>query len=238
MNEKINIHTKEGTNVIEILHGEAKKIDYANSISVTGDIKAPADFLDRRIDVMDNNEILVEIHDKERVIDMKYRQQFNDSIHISGRVFIFPDLLAFKINKKEGTFSKDAFISLIRFSRRYFVETDKASLILEELKKFSIEINKTFEDVNDQRGNKRLVAEQVVSNLSLPVFFRLNIPLFQGFDYIGFEVELFYDTTDGGDIVFWMESVELKELLDTESQLILEKQEKRLTDHNIAVIHV
>jgi hypothetical protein len=58
----------------------------------------------------------------------------------------------------------------------------------------------------------------------------MSIPLFKGQEPKRFRVEICFDTTEGS-VKFWLESVEMAELIDIESERLLKLQAQHCADY-------
>jgi hypothetical protein len=84
-------------------------------------------------------------------------------------------------------------------------------------------------DAADNRGNRFNSFDKKIT-ANIPEDFILNIPIFKGQDYKKFRVEIILDSTDGST-KFWMESVELEELIAIESERILKAELESCSDY-------
>lgn len=78
---------------------------------------------------------------------------------------------------------------LIKMNRSYLETTDRAMVLVSVLRNFKATVDKQVELSDDARGNKRALIGQIVDS-NIPEAFKLNLPIFKGFDPIEFEVEI------------------------------------------------
>jgi hypothetical protein len=104
----------------------------------------------------------------------------------------------------------------------WFASRDQAETLLESYMAFRAEVNANIGKTNDTRGNVENNYKKTVKT-GVPDSFVLNIPVFKGQDKRQFRVEIEIEATDAS-VRFWLVSVELHDLIQIESEQILQKQ--------------
>lgn len=102
--------------------------------------------------------------------------------------------LKFKINTGES-FTAFELADLIKMNRSFFESNDKAMNLVSELRNFKAKVDKDLENFDDQRGNKRFLVSQAVDS-NIPEAFKLNLPIFKGYDKVLFSVEIVINAND------------------------------------------
>jgi hypothetical protein len=95
-------------------------------------------------------------------------------------------------------------------NRSYFADQSEAMKLVAELRNFKAKVNKEMEKVSDNRGNAKIVLDQVVDT-NVPEGFTLNIPIIKDATSRLFKVEINIIPRDA-DMDCTLESVELREL--------------------------
>lgn len=98
-------------------------------------------------------------------------------------------------------------------NRIYFENKDKHSETLLAFQRIESSVNYSAKDGSDDRGNKeRQFVKNVTTNA--PMFFTLNLPIFKGFQAQCLSVDICLDIEEG-TAKFWLESVQLNEILQS-----------------------
>ena len=90
--------------------------------------------------------------------------------------------------------------------------------------KLRIKSETEIQQEKDNQGNKRSLHDvKTVDDGGLVKEFGLTIPLFKGFSPQHITVEICFDVVNG-DVQFWIESVGLKEAMESQIDGIIEKE--------------
>lgn len=116
-------------------------------------------------------------------------------------------------------FNREELIKLLRFNRIWFADPSQHDTLIKAYQAFSAEVNAKIGKESDTRGNVDNSYKKTVTT-NVPDSFVLNIPVFKGMAKRKFRVEIAIDSTDAST-KFWFESVELAELIQVESEQIL-----------------
>lgn len=100
----------------------------------------------------------------------------------------------FGINSNKS-FTTHELAELIKMHRSYFETKDIAMKLVSELRNFKAKVDKQIEDADDMRGNKRVLYQQAVDS-NIPNDFKLNIPVFKGYESQHLELEISIDASD------------------------------------------
>lgn len=224
----------------EIIIREGKALDQVRPIQVniTGDIKTVSSFIEKRKDAttealsqfINDERAIVEVDKQAMTITLKLDPEYQYGTVITAKLEPNPDLEQFAINGKK-TFKQKELVDLLKFSRLYFEDFDKHGMLLKAYQTFNFKAYSEGMNESDNRGNKQSAFKKTVET-NLPTEFVMNIPIFKGQEKKRFHVEICLEVTDGG-ANFWMESVELKELQDIESETILNSELEICKDYVI-----
>lgn len=235
--ENINLRLESiNGNEITIREGQALPPVAPQKISVTGDIKTVSSFINKRKSASDaaiyqhiNKDLaIVEVDKQARTIKLMLDPSDPYAAVITAKMELNPDLVEFCINAKK-TFKQKELVDLLKFSGLAFDNAEKHQMLLRSYQAFNAKAYIDMASDSDNRGNKSSSFNKKVET-NLPVDFVLNIPIFKGQERKRFSVEICLEVTDGG-CNFWFESVELKELIEIESELILKAELESCADY-------
>ena len=229
--EKLDLNITHEGNELVVREGAARELKNPKNIELTGTITAPLIWYKGKFNNYEWEDSFVTVSlDKGRIsLHIGDHEPFS-SVDIHGQLQKDPDLQKFKINTEDRKTLKQM-VSLIRMNRIHFADRDQNLLLVSNLQKFKARVTQEIESGNDFRGNKKQLFEQKVS-ADLELNFTLSIPLYKGFEKKSFVVEINFDITDG-TTHFWLESVDLKDLLHEERKRIIDRELKGLKDLTI-----
>lgn len=234
-NINLKLESIEGNEII-IREGQALPPVEPQKVQITGDIKTVSSFLAKRKTAsnlagqqfIERDKAIVEVDKEAMTITLKLDPEHKYGTVVTAKLEPNPDLAQFFINKNKQ-FSQRELVQLLKFSRLYFEDFGKHGDLFKAYQAFTA---KTFTDLagdQDTRGNKNFAFNKKVES-GLPASFVMNIPVFKGQDPKRFMVEICLDVTDAA-ASFWLESVELKELQDIESDKIMEGELEACKDY-------
>lgn len=83
----------------------------------------------------------------------------------------------------------------IKMNRTFFETKEMAMKLISELRNFKAKVDRQIENAKDDRGNKRFLMAQAVES-NVPETFKLDIPIFKGYEKQKIEVEIVIDSGD------------------------------------------
>lgn len=220
----------EGTNGNELIirEGDAPDIIPPVKLTAEGDIRTVGSFIAGRdvpnLQGVSKETSLVTVDKDAGTIKLETDPNDHYGTVIKGTLLMSDELKAFSINENK-MFSQKELIKLLKFSRNNFADPLVQNDLLQAYQAFSFQTSTEGHAKGDDRGNKSVAVSKAV-NTNLPNSFILKIPIYKGERSITFRVEICLDVTDGG-AKFWLESVELHELQQTEKEIIFERELKR-----------
>ncbi|MEL6357618.1 MAG: hypothetical protein AAFQ37_11885, partial [Bacteroidota bacterium] len=134
----------------------------------------------------------------------------------------------------EQTLSAKVLAKQLKFRRSYFVDKDENARVIAALTKFKARVTQDLEKEDDLSGNKKFLYEQKLES-EFNESFQLCIPIWKGEEKQTFTVDIRFDVADG-TVVFWLESVYLKELQDKQRDEIIDREIKRFGDLTVIEI--
>lgn len=237
METKSNINVKvEGPNVV-IRTGEALPLKEPKIINLDGSIVGPVEFVRKRKDDFPANLVHLTYSIREMFIKLVLNENSYYSATVRGSLKENPELVAFGINKEAYRNVKDL-QKFLRLRKYFFVDPSQHAAIIANLSKFNAEITSKIKDENDNRGKvDRSLSMDVKTDI--PLSFDLSLPIFLGQPPKKFKVDICFEVRDTNEIVTWLESTELQELVMGDRENLVFDQVTILKDQfNFVAIEV
>lgn len=229
---------------ITILEGKALEEKAPVKIEISGDIKTVSTFITKRkftgsdgvmyggsagLQTINPDRAIVTVDKAALSITLELDPESIYGTEVTAKLEMEPELLKFGIETGRK-FTQQELIKLLKYGKRWFADQAAHEALLLAYMKLDVRVTADLtNDAPDNRGNRaNTFAKKVVSNI--PEDFILNMPLFKGQEYKKFRVEICLDSTDGST-KFWLESVELAELIQIESEAILKKELESCADY-------
>lgn len=226
---------------ITIFEGKALEEKAPVKIQVGGDIKTVSSFVAKRkpansqlesdpgLQTINPDRALVVVNKEELSICLYLDPENYYGTEIKAKLEMEPELLKFGIETGRK-FTQQELIKLLKYGKRWFADPAAHEALLLAYMKLDVKVTADLKnDAPDGRGNRQNSFEKkVVSNI--PEDFIMLIPIFKGQPAKRFRVEICLDSTDGST-KFWLESVELAELIQIESEAILNKELESCADY-------
>lgn len=139
-----------------------------------------------------DDDILIKYDLDQLVIQLQVSFNKSDGLDIYESRLKTPEIFRkFGINE-DVVFGIKGLTKLIKMNRSHFERREEAMSLVSELQNFKAKVNKELENLDDDRGNKRYLRDQVVES-NIPKSFNLFTPLFIGCDYRVINVEILID---------------------------------------------
>lgn len=234
---EIKIDLQPAAGELVIREGAALQLKPPSKISITGNINAPKEYLDKRTAI--NGLVLQRLAKESAIIivdeDKGTITLMLDPENADGTVIIVSlepteYLQQFHINGSRS-FTQTELVKILRFSKQLFETPDKHEALLKAYQSFDFTASIKSAQEADLRGNKSNSLQKIIKT-NLPEDFILSLPIFKGQPRESFRVEICYDTSDAS-IKFWFESPELKALIDQRKIEIFEEELKAYQDYVI-----
>jgi len=176
--EKLEFTVKEGTETIEVLIGAAQKRPEPVKVVIDGLINAPYAYLEKRHDILEDCKCHLIVNESEGFLKLVLDEKSTYQDVISGALKENPDYTKFGINTgfQRTCFELAHFIKMHRF---FFANKDVAMQLVSKLKNLKANIKKEIEASDDNRGNTRMLHDQVLDS-NIPDSFDICVPLFKG----------------------------------------------------------
>lgn len=213
-----------GVGEIVIREGKAMEIHEPVKVGISGTLDAPARWLETRMRLglvnQGTNHVLV---DRE---NLSITLQCNENNHygskIQGSLIVSPEFKRFGINEGEYITNFEM-AELFKMNRSFFETKAVAMKLVTELQNFRAKVDKDIEKSDNNRGDKRLLINQVVQS-NLPDAFNLQIPIFKGTPKQTINVEVYINPADFSCTLVSAEANDLlEEMRDKEMYSVLER---------------
>jgi hypothetical protein len=224
MEKTIDIKLSSENKELIILTGEAEKVYYNKAIDVKGgSINSAFEYLSKKVvkpEIIEHSKLEF-CYDK-LYIDLYYDARQRNPDVIQGKLKLHPDLEKFNINSGKS-YSTFELFDFIKMNRHYFENKEYAMKLVSELRNFEGKVNRDLEAKADERGNKKVLINQVVES-NIPSGFFLELPIFVGQEKTRLEVEININSS----FECFLISPDLKQLIDQESKSILDEQLEKI----------
>jgi hypothetical protein len=218
--EKVEVKVSSENEKLIILTGTAEAEYHKKSIEVKdGAIDSAFEYLSKKVvdaELIENSKL--EYSYDKLFINLYYAARERNPDVILGKLKLHPDLLKFNINEGK-TYSTFELAAFIKMNRHYFENKEYAMKLVAELNGFEGKVNRDLEAKADDRGNKRMLINQVVES-NIPSGFHLVLPVFVGQEKIRLEVEINITSSFECSLI----SPDLKQLIDEETKVVLDEQ--------------
>ncbi len=205
------------TKEIIIREGEALPVKEPLPVSITGQIDAPARWLEKRAGIINPEAAHVLVCREKLAISIIIEEKSEYRDRIDGVLQLSEEMNKLGINK--GIYITSFEMSdLIKRNRTYFENTQVAMKLVTELRNFKAKVDKEIEASDDKRGNRRMLAAQVVES-NLPENFTIEIPVFKGQAKTKIQVEV---EVNPDDLTCTLVSPEANDIVQKERDSIMD----------------
>lgn len=183
----------EGGHNAEIVFREGKALEPKEPVKVNiiGTIDAPLRWLEKRVRIIsqDNSHIMV---DREQMaIILRVEEDYYYGEQITGRLELSPVFKKFGINFGKYMTNFEM-AELFKMNRSYFENRAVAMNLVTQLQNFKAKVDKDIENMDNKRGDRRILVNQVVQS-NLPEAFNLQLPVFKGQEKQTIAVEVYVE---------------------------------------------
>lgn len=210
MENQSQIHI-DGTNVNEVVirHGEAPEIHEPVRVSLNGSIEAPREFFRKRYELHEAKDTHV-IYSKDKLfVELRCNEKEFDGATIRGELKENEEIKSLGINQ-EKTFTHADLLKKLKFMRRYFKEIDGYNVLIDNLQKLKVNVQRDIQAESDNRGNKTASIDVKVKT-ETALNFTMKTNLYKGLKEVVFQVDICCDVREN-TMSLWLESVEMKDL--------------------------
>lgn len=227
---KLNLFKANDKGELTVIHrtDDAKIVHKHTSVQINGVISAPGNFIEVRKeqDKYDRSHITYSYRDL--CITLTTRENLDTlGTTVTGKLIKNPDLDKLYLNSQKVLTSKEL-TQLLKFNRVFFADKDENGTIVSNLQKLKISAQQFIEKEDASKGSEKEYYELKVDN-GLDLKFTLNMPVFIGQPSKKFLVEVCYRIREK-NVEFWLESIELADLLKSCAEEIINTELKRFPE--------
>lgn len=214
----IDIQNYSGEKPIVVVYREGaagKTLDEKapESISVTGILSTPLDWLDKRVGTIDQKcaNILVE-REKQSITLTICESDFYRKNVIAGTAELSEIFKKFGINDPEKGWTPAKLGQFLRLNRSVFADKEECMKLVSALKNFTAKAKSEIEKQHDPSGSRADVYRQTVES-NLPKSFSVCIPIYRGQPKTTIDIEFDHYLSDG-EVFLQLVSPGAKEIMD------------------------
>ena len=233
-NEKLELVLNNNGPDVNFRTGSLGDLPKIKRNTLEGTITAPASyFKDKYLNTtVDRDAVPFMYHEKDMLVEFSHSEMtivYNENIStaeggvtVKGKLSLEPDLKSLKINENQ-IYSPRELSDKIKMLPSLFEKREEWTNLVKNLRNFSVEANRKIEELDDDKGNKTSSVIQTLA-ASFELNFNLKCRIFSGLDVVkSFKVEINVDARSKA-VELWLESVELKEIIDDLSKGIIDKE--------------
>jgi hypothetical protein len=190
-------------------------------VVINGTIDAPFRWLEKRIELINQKSTNLIVNRDKMGLALTIDETNYYQTEINGILQASKEMMEFGINtdKKWEPIKLSKFIKM---HRAFFTDKSQNMMLVSTLKNFKAKVNQDIERSKEENGSKVDNYSQVVDS-NLPKSFKLNIPLFKGFDNEEIEVEIYADV-DGRDVSLSLVSAGANEAIEEYKNKVIDVQ--------------
>lgn len=222
MENKIEI-TKPG--IYEIRTGAALPLTEPVPIRIEGQIDSPLEFLTKRLSMLGIMECCLKVDKDEMEIELTIDEKNKYKGIISGWLELDKTFKKFEINTGKA-WTTHELADFFKMNRTHFETNQKAMELVAQLKSFKAKVDKQIENIKDDRGNYRILRDQAIES-NIPASFKLNIPIFKGFEKYEIEVEI---NINSNDISCTLISPQANDIIEITKDTIIDGQVEKIKE--------
>jgi hypothetical protein len=218
-----------GVGEIVIREGKAVEAKEPVKVVIAGTIDAAARWLETRFDCLKEKTCHVIINREELTIALQINENNHYGTAVKGSLELSPEFRRFGINEGNYVTNFDM-AELIKMNRSYFETKSVAMKLVTELQNFKAKVDKEIENSNNNRGDRRMLVNQVVQS-NLPEAFSLILPIFKGTEKQTIGVEVYVNPNDFSCTLVSAEANDLiEEMRDREMDAVIDRIKERCPD--------
>lgn len=190
-------------------------------VVINGTIDAPFRWLEKRVELINQKSTNLIVNRDNMGLALTIDETNYYQTEINGILQASKEMMEFGINtdKKWEPIKLSKFIKM---HRAFFTDKSQNMMLVSTLKNFKAKVNQDIERSKEENGSKVDNYSQVVDS-NLPKSFKLNIPLFKGFDNEEIEVEIYADV-DGRDVSLSLVSAGANEAIEEYKNKVIDVQ--------------
>lgn len=178
--EALMNNVPSGTTEIVIREGEALEQKEPVKVDISGTIDSPLRWLEKRVALNRINQKVcnIQVNREQMAISLQCYENSYYGERITGKLELSPVFQKFGINSGEYLTNFEM-ADLFKMNRSYFESKTTAMNLVTQLQNFKAKVDKDIENMDNKRGDRRILVNQVVQS-NLPEAFNLVLPVFKG----------------------------------------------------------
>ena len=205
--------------------------------AINGTLDAPFRWLEKRVELINQKSANIIVNRDKMGLILTIDETNYYQTEISGVLQPSKEVLEFGINtdKKWEPIKLSQFFKM---HRAFFKDKSENMMLVSTLKNFKAKVNQDIERSKEENGSKTDNYSQVVDS-NLPKSFKLNIPLFKGFQCEEIEVEIYADV-DGREVSLSLVSAGANEAIEEYKNKLIDEHIEAIKDvaPDIVIIEV
>lgn len=213
--KSIEVVLREGKAPVALDPKEPEKV------VISGTIDAPFRWLEKRVELINQKSANIIVNRDKMGLALTIDETNYYQTKIGGILQPSKEMHEFGINtdKKWEPIKLSQFFKM---HRAFFKDKSENMMLVSTLKNFKAKVNQDIERSKEENGSKVDNYSQVVDS-NLPKSFKLNIPLFKGFDCEEIEVEIYADV-DGREVSLSLVSAGANEAIEEYKNTVIDEQ--------------
>lgn len=191
------------------------------TVDLDGTIDSPLRWLEKRVDLVNQKATYIAVNRDSMFITLVIDETNHYGTIIKGILRPSKEMTEFGINT-EKKWEPIKLSKFIKMHRAFFTDKSQNMMLVSILKNFKAKVNQDIERSKEENGSKVDNYSQVVDS-NLPKSFKLNIPLFKGFDCEEIDVEIYADV-DGRDVSLSLVSAGANEAIEEYKNNVIDEQ--------------
>jgi hypothetical protein len=212
--------------VITYREGDAVALEPGKRISITGNINSPLEFYKKRKPAPATCHAVVSKAGRSIRLEVE-ESCVHQGATVIGKLELCKEIAAFHINTTKR-FSHKELIDLLKQYSFIFPDKDAVKKLISELQSFKVTVQKTVEDIDNQKGSVKKLTEWKAAE-DITFSFKIQYPVYSGTANVCFNVEACLDVTDR-DVAYYLVSGELVELMENIFQTTVQSQLDQLSE--------
>ena len=207
------------------------------NVEINGTIDTPLRWLEKKVELIDQKKAYISVSRDDMSIALVDKESDYYSNNIAGELEASREMKAFGINT-DLRWEPIKLSQFFKMHRAFFKDKTENMALVSTLKNFKAKVNQDIERSKEENGSKVDNYSQVVDS-NLPKSFKLNIPLFKGFQCEEIEVEIYADV-DGREVSLSLVSAGANEAIEEYKNKVIDEQIEAIKDvaPDIVIIEV
>ena len=192
--ENISDELNGSVRTIVIREDRALVIHEEKAIEISGTLDSPVRWLEKRLTDIEPLSAHVLVDRDSMSVQLITEERNNFSNSITGTLEVHPVFKKFGINA--GSYiTPAAMADKIKMNRSFFESKSEAMALVSILKNFKAKIDADIEKSDDNKGNRKVLVQQMVSS-NIPDSFKMVLPIFKGQKPKTIEVEVYIEADE------------------------------------------